>query len=293
MKRALLLPTTLIAALVLAHPGGGIVALGPDRILTGDAVGNGVWLFGTSRPTRQLSDFHCHWITRGLDGNLYAEKQGERNGEWVVTIYRLDQQGKNPERLWTSTIAHSVFTADRQGRLVFPDGGRLVTREASGRLAAFRGDGRPVAGEPPFDSVGALVWGPGDALYLCDGPHVRKVGSDGKARILKTFEGKPTFEMYGGRSGARVWGLAVDGESRVYAALTSHGQVVRIAPNGQTSVAARSSDDWHATGVAVHGDTLFLLETKLEGNRNLGPRVRRIAADGRATILGTVGATSR
>ncbi|GMV90055.1 MAG: hypothetical protein AMXMBFR81_29850 [Chthonomonas sp.] len=293
MKRALLLPASLIAALVLAHPGGGIVALGPDRVLTGDAVGNGVWLFGTSPPTRQLSDFHCHWITRGLDGNLYAEKQGARNGEWVVTIYRLDRQGKNPERLWTSTIAHSVFTADRQGRLVFPDGGRLVTRESSGRLVAFRGDGRPVAGEPAFDHVSALVWGPGDALYLCDGPHVRKVGSDGKVRLLKTFEGKPTVEMYGGRSGARVWGLAVDGESRVYAALTSHGQVVRIAPNGQTTVVARSVDDWHATGVAVHGDTLFLLETKLEGNRNLGPRVRRVAADGRATVLGTVGTASR
>lgn len=293
MKRALLLPATLVAALVVAHPGSGIVALGPDRVLTGDAAGNGVLLFGSSRPTRQLNDFHCHWITRGLDGNLFAEKQGERTGEWVVTIYRLDKQGRNPERLWSSTIDHSVFTADRQGRLVFPDGGRLVTRESSGRLVAFRGDGRPVAGEPAYDKLSALVWGPGDALYLCDGPHVRKVGSDGKARILKTFEGKPSVEMYGSRAGPRVWGLAVDGESRVYAALPSHGQVVRIAPNGGTTVVARSADDWHATGVAVHGSTIYLLETKLEGNRNLGPRVRRVAPDGRTTILGTVNASIR
>lgn len=291
MRLLTLLFASVLAGQASGHPGNGIVALADGRVLTGDAVGNGVWLFEEGKaPKRQTSDFHCHWLTRGLDGNLYAENQGESNGTWTATYFRLDALGTRPVRLAQADLGRSAFTADRQGRLIFVDSQRLTQQTVGGAPAPFRGNGTVVPGDPPLQSVSALVWGPRDVLYVADGPHIRKVGSDGKIRLVTKFTGEATVPMYGGQGGApRVWGIAVDGSERVYAALASHGQVVRVDPGGAREVLLTSPrDGWVATGVATRGESLYLLETKLDGNRNLGPRVRRGGRAGDWAVLGTV-----
>lgn len=277
---------------VLAHPGNGIVALGFGRVLTGDAVGNGVWLFELGKPPKRQTDhFHCHWLTRGLDGKLYAENQAESNGRWTASHFRLDGLGTKPARLGTAPLAHSIFTVDRQGRVVSVDAGRVKVRSRSGELTPFRGNGKVAGGDPPLESVTALVWGPREVLYLADGPHIRKIGADGTVRLVTTFSGPATVPMYGGRGGAaRIWGLAVDESGKIYAALASHGLVVSIDASGKRNVVSSGqSTGWLATGVAIGDGSLYLLETKLEGNRNLGPRVRLRDPSGKWFVMGTVG----
>jgi hypothetical protein len=288
VKRSCVAVGVLIASLAQAHPGNGIVALPDGRILTGDAVGNGVWLFQAgSSPRLILADFHCHWLTRGLDGRLYAEVQSHSAGRWISTLYRVDAAGSSPVQLRQGTLSESIFTADRDGSLVQAHEGRLTVRDTNGKTSPFRGDGTALAGEPPLGQVSALVWGPREVLYLCDGAYVRKVGRDGRIRLIKRFEGRATLEQFGGAGGTpRVWGLAVDSEENVYAALASHGRTVRFAVGAQEHTVASADDGWVATGVAASDRAVFLLETKLEGTRNLGPRVRRIDSSG-STVLGT------
>jgi len=291
MRIPLVLFYSMLALQVAAHPGNGIVVLADGRVLTGDAVGNGTWLFEAGKPPRrQVRDFHCHWLTRGQDGQLYAESQGESNGQWTVTHYRLDRDGANPVRLGSGPLHRSNFTVDRHGHLVFAESGRLMTQDRAGGLLPWRGNGRVLAGDPPLGSVSAMAWGPRDILYLSEGPNVRKVGPDGIIRMVARFGGRPSVSMYAGQGNAqRVWGLAVDEAENVYVALASNDQVIKIEPGGKREVIdGGQRDGWIATGVATSGDRLYLLESKVEGNRNLGPRVRMRGRPSGWVVLGTV-----
>jgi len=48
-------------AVAAAHPGNGIIVKPDGSVITGDAVGNGVWLFRNGKqPVRLVTSFHCH-----------------------------------------------------------------------------------------------------------------------------------------------------------------------------------------------------------------------------------------
>lgn len=287
-----LLTTLVLGASAWGHPGNGIIVLNDGGVLTGDAVANGTWVFRPGQaPQKRTSDFHCHWLTRGLDGRIYAENQKESGGRWVAEHFLLDQGGANPTRLGSGPLHRANFTADRQGRLVFFEGGRLVQKEPSGALTPFRGRGQVAKGDPPLASVSAFAWGPNDALYLASGDRVRKAGPDGVIRTVAHFAGRASLPMYGGQGGGqRVWGLAVDQDGSIYAALASSAELHRIDPSGKRRrISLGATEGWLATGVAAHEGRLYLLETKLEGGRNLGPRVRVRDTAGRWTSLGTAG----
>jgi hypothetical protein len=63
---------------------------------------------------------------------------------------------------------------------------------------------------------------------------------------------------------------------------------LKITPQGQVSVVLRATDAWSPTGVAVSGDNLYVLEylhINTERRVEWLPRVRKLAANGTATIL--------
>lgn len=136
--------------------------------------------------------------------------------------------------------------------------------------------------------VHAFAWGPKDTLALAEGPPVRRIGADGIARLAATIEGRVTDALYAGPKGAvKIWGLAVDARRRLFAAVPSNGQVIRIDRDGSQHVVSRGVGGWQATGVAVFGENVFLLESKTQGNSNFGPRVRAVRDNGKVEVLGT------
>jgi sugar lactone lactonase YvrE len=86
-------------------------------------------------------------------------------------------------------------------------------------------------------------------------------------------------------------GLAVDSDGTVYAAATGCHRVVRITRDGKVEVVLKAERPWSPTGVAVHGDDVYVLEyTNANGGQADGwtPRVRKLARDGRVTTLATL-----
>lgn len=276
---------------VFAHPGNGIVALSATAVLTGDALHNGIWRFEKGKaPVKLTGDqrFHCHWVTKGLDGRFYAETLSERNGAWTDSVFRLDSNGANP-----SEIAHGnegafgVFAVGRSGEIVHQTRSS-ISAWLSGRNTPFRSSGLVASGSPALGAVNAFAWAPNDVLYLADGPHIRRIGSDGVVRLVTRIDEKSTHPLYAGQNGSiRIWGLAVSASGNLFVAIPSMGATMRIDKEGRRRIVARGSDGWQATGVAVYGETIFLLESKTQGNRNFGPRVRSIMPDGSSVILGT------
>jgi hypothetical protein len=285
-KRATIAVLLLLPSALLAHPGNGIIALSATSVITGDAIHNGIWKFQLGKNPNKLTGgatFHCHWVTRGQDGNLYGETLGRRQGTWKDTAYRLDAFGKNPQEIASDAEGiFGIFAVGRSGEIIHQVGKTLVSWK-NAKDTSFRGS----KAIPEISAVTAFAWGPQEALFFSEGANVWQMGKDGNIRKVAAFVERASVSLYAGANGApKIWGLTVDSRGRIWVALPSNGKVVRIDLDGSRHIVSRGSDGWEATGVAVFDEDVFLLESKTVGKVNEGPRVRIVHRNGRSESLG-------
>jgi streptogramin lyase len=77
-------------------------------------------------------------------------------------------------------------------------------------------------------------------------------------------------------------GLWLDRDARLYVAAHSGAAVIRLDPDGEASVVARSPEGWSPTGGMIGQDgSLWLLEYSGAGQ----VRVRRVALDGTERVF--------
>jgi len=195
----------------------------------------------------------------GLDGNLYYGSNGSQEDSFpagALTVVRM-----SPHR------EQSLFTPSLKQTLSnLKDG---ITGLASG----------------PDGSILAATW-----------KGIVKLRKDGSiAKIMhplavKDCDSDPADHNPANASSPLFRGLGVDTKGNVYVAATSCHRVVRITPRGEVTSILISERPWSATGVAVSGQDVYVLEyTNANGPRTEGwrARVRKIAADHTVTTLAT------
>src|ERR1700750_982740 len=80
----------IVPVAVAAHPGGGLIALDVNTVIFGDSMYNAVWRLEKGRkPVASVKNFHAHWTTRGLDGQVYSESFQEMGG----ALFRISLDG--------------------------------------------------------------------------------------------------------------------------------------------------------------------------------------------------------
>lgn len=284
MKVICLTTLAACATTAFAHPGNGIVAISANAVVIGDAVSSTLWRFEKGKsPVRLARNFHCHWVTRDPDGELFAETLHETGGAWESAVYRLEGSGAKPKpAIRNADLGNLMFVPGRANTYIFQKEGRLVKREADGKVVPF-GDSKARVG-----NVAAYHWGPGEALYFAEGDSVRRVTGAGVYETVGKIRGKVTDQLYAGPGGIpRIWGVAADAKGRAYAAVPALGQILKIQ-GGRQTVVFQTRDHWKPVGVAVHGENIFVLENKTLGNDNFGPRVRVVRPDGKIELVGAV-----
>jgi sugar lactone lactonase YvrE len=141
--------------------------------------------------------------------------------------------------------------------------------------------------------ITGLAPGPDGSLYVACPSAVVKLSMDGKATTIA----RPVVvtdcdeDLPDNNPSPYLRGLAVNSRGVVYAAACGCHRVVRITPDGKVETVLKSERPWSPTGVAVHGDDVFVLEyTNANGGQNEGwlPRVRKLGGDGKVTVLATI-----
>jgi hypothetical protein len=285
MKAIRALFLLIIPVAVAAHPGGGLIALDVNTVIFGDSMYNAVWRLEKGRkPVALVKNFHAHWTTRGLDGEVYSESFQEMGG----ALFRISLNGgKHVKVAEESDIEALVFAVGKRGELIFQKGALIVERSADGNVRRFRGSGEIAKGEPSLQQVIAYYWAADETLYLSDGNYLRRAGADGVLRLVARVDGKLIQPKIWNSTGApRIWSIAADGRKRIYTALPDIGEVVRIDPDGSQHVVDRSAGGWRVTAVATFGESVFLLESS--DSSNAGQRVRVIRGSGAVELLGQV-----
>src|SRR5215212_200598 len=171
----------IIPVAVAAHPGGGLIALDLNTVIFGDSMYNAVWRLEKGRkPQALVKNFHAHWTTRGLDGQVYSESFQQMGG----ALFRIPLDcGKHVKVAEESQVGALVFAVGKRGEIIFQKAAQIMERSADGTMTRFRGAGEVAKGEPPLQQVIAYQWATDETLYLSDGNYLRRAGRDGVVRL--------------------------------------------------------------------------------------------------------------
>jgi sugar lactone lactonase YvrE len=309
MKRIILAAVILLLAQaneLAAHPATGIVVDRSGNVYFSDL--ETIWkidLKGQRSVFREgVSGRHIHELSIDANDNIYGadisyEPATER---WISDIWKMTPAGQltylieptsNPPRgasMWFDRHGN-MYQVDQNNHL--RQHTVLLKRTPNGEVTVFAGgsyghaDGKGAAAR--FSSIGGMFIAPDDTVYLTDNNSVRKVASDGTVTTLargldfKTPNDDPRlFAAYGGLAG-----LAVDSAKNVYVADASKRRLLKIDPAGRVSVVLRNEAPYFPNGVAVANGSVYVLELGLTlPNSWSSPRVRKIAPDGKAEIVG-------
>jgi len=279
----------LLATAASAHPGSGVVVDRDGQVYFQDSVGRAIWRIDARGRLTKFSDkLGGHWLTIDNDGSLARADVGP--------VERLSPPGVKPALIVADGGA--PIAVCRDGNLYYGlrllDGDRVavgLTRiSPDGRRAAFAADATKAIEDM---GITGLAPGPDGSLYIACPSAVLKVSMDGSATTIA----RPVVvtdcdeNLPDNNPSPYLRGLAVDSRGVVYAAACGCRRVVKITPNGKVETVMKSERPWSPTGVAVHGDDVFVLEyTNANGGQSQGwqPRVRKLGRDGKVTILATI-----
>ena len=278
----------LLATAAPAHPGSGIVVDREGRVYFQDSLGRAIWKIDAQGRLSKFSDKRGgHWMALDIEGSLAQSD--------VNPVERITPPGVKPALIVADGGA--PIAVCRDGNLYYGlrmlDGGRVaggITRiTPDGRRTLFAADASKT-----FDELGitGLAPGPDGSLYVACPSAVVKVTMDGKATtIVRPVAVTDCDEdLPNDNPSPYLRGLAVDARGVVYAAATGCQRVVKISPDGKVESVLKAERPWSPTGVAVHGEDVFVLEyTDANGGPGDGwqPRVRKLGRDGKVTVLAT------
>jgi sugar lactone lactonase YvrE len=131
------------------------------------------------------------------------------------------------------------------------------------------------------------------SLYYTENRAVRRVSSRGEVSTVVANVALRTCSRIPGNDpdDPLLRGLAVDSIGTVFVAASGCGSLLRVSPSGQVSTVLQLEGPWSPTAVALfHGDIYVLeyLHTAVEDRLQWLPRVRRISADGKNSIIASV-----
>lgn len=196
----------------------------------------------------------------GLDGNLYYASSGSEEDSFpagALTVARMSPHGE--QSLFAPALKQTLSNLNNDG-------------------------------------IAGLTSGPDGSIYASTWKGIIKLSKDGSiAKIMhpvavKDCDSDPADHNPANASSPFFRGVGVDADGNVYAAATSCHRVVKITPRGEVTSILISERPWSATGVAVSGQNVYVLEyTNANGPKTEGwrARVRKVAVDYTVTTLAT------
>jgi sugar lactone lactonase YvrE len=281
---------TLFEGRVSAHPGSGIVVDQEGNVYVGD-INTGLWKIDTQGKLTQIHPDGGHWLALDEEGS-FARVDFTKSDHWPRWFKRRTPDGARPALI---TDGGSPLVVPRGGSLYYvstgeqlnPGGHEVIRLTPEGKLSRVAAGLHQISEK--LGGIKGLAAGPDGTLYASYPKAVLKITTDGTVTriadpVLVTDlpEGVPEGEP------PLLRGLAVGGDGTVYAAATGCRCVVKIKTDGKVETVLKAEPPWSPTGVALRGESIYVLEypnANGERHEDWVPRVRKIGGDGKVMTL--------
>ncbi len=276
----------LFSASALAHPGAGIAVDRAGQIYFLDT-GSGLWKIDTRGGFSHLSRTLFHWLAIDEE-NRFAQTQFPSGA-----LSEIVKVGSHPTVLLSSDYPIAI---GGDGNLYYPSGRagdlRILKMTPSGDTSVVAKLPDLVTGKP-LPHLGGIVAGPEGSLFYSDDTSVRKISRQGEVSTVAVVRASLTRAAIPAMNEhPYLRGLAVSERSVVYVADTGDARVLKITRDGKIiTTILRTQSPWSPTAVALSGNEVYVLEflhTASDVRREWLPRVRKIAANGRASVVATI-----
>lgn len=294
--------TALLTAHAQAHPAWGIAVDRQAQVYFSDI--ETIWKIdaqGRVSVLRAKGDRHTHDLNIDEAGNLYGADNSYEPAtkRFFSAVWKMTPAG-NFSYLLSPTENPPKGTSiwrDRDGNTYhatnYPERELLVLkRTPNSEVTVLVGNtnaARKYRQGVPY-SLGGMAFGADGMLYFVHGANVSKVTMSG---TLTALARNLVLEKTSGDSAAgsptQLFGIAVDAQGNAFVADHGNRRVLKIGPDGQSTTLIRAEESWFPTGVALRGSELYILEeAHTPAYKSIGTRVRKLAPDGRVTVLATV-----
>jgi len=288
--------------IVQAHEGWGILLDARGRIYFTDIPTNTVWrLARNGAPEKVVTGKHSHALHMDAAGNLYGTNPHLTLA--VGSIWKLTPDGKLSDVIAPTSnlpLGLQSFAMDAEGSVYSVNARNaktpllvLLRRRPNGEVTRIAGsepghaDG--VGARAKFLGIDGMAWGDDGALYVADGPYVRRVSLDGAVStpIVSPLTGVSWDED--------LLGIAADDSGSFVIADYSGQRVTRLSIDRNVTIMHGTGLFWAPTGVAVEDGSVYSLQhlqlpLAILGDLRVGPylRIQRMARDGSVETLATL-----
>ena len=291
----------LIGQIAHAHPGSGIVVNEKGEVYFADNGGDkgALWMIDPVGKLTRLPHSGGHWLALDDKGSYGAD---DLKRWWAqrltMNFARVPLTGSKGALLQADG---APFVIARDGNLYW---GNLDLKQLTpaGQVTTFADEHKDSIDK--LGGVKGFAAGPDGSLYASCPSAILRFAQNGKFEIVfhPITIGDADWDWPAGvPDGYKPYlrGLAVDSGGTMYAAATGARMVVRVTPQENkwhVDVVMKAERPWSPTGVAVHGDDVYVLEytnPNSEVHDEWLPRVRKLGRDGKVITLAEISKKDR
>jgi sugar lactone lactonase YvrE len=286
----------LVPAFAKAHPGSGIVVTPKGEVYFVDnsppppeGTGRGiVWKLTPEGKMTSSSDMGGgHWMAFDASGAFqHADLAKFFRHHVTPNFQRVTPPDFNPSLITTDACP---FVLDQDRNLYFANHNTEITRlSPDGQFTDITPKLRQTTEK--LGGITGLACGPDGSLYAACPSAILKITTNGSvATIVHPIELKDCDHTNDSAlPDPSLRGLSVDANGNIYAAASSCRRVVKITPRGKVTSILQSERPWLPTGIAIAGGDAYILEFTDETPMRWRPRVRKLQANGKVTVLATI-----
>jgi hypothetical protein len=273
---------------IMAHPGSGIVVDRRGEVYFLDT-GSGVWKIDLSGKLTHLPGPRFHWMTLDADDCFSTAHLPTGAGGDITRV------GTNPTLLVASDYPVAIGA---NGLLYYPSyrsGSGLQLMELTPANQTRMLTNLSAAGSGDLKWLNGLAAGADGSLYYAEDDAIRRISARGEVSTVVAKPRIPTCVSIAGSSRPMLRGLAADSNGTIYVAASGCGSVLKVDASGQVTTVHRLQSPWTPTAVALFQDNIYVLEylqtaasMQPEDRSAWLPRVRKITANGRSTIIARI-----
>ncbi len=268
---------------VLAHPGSGIAVDQRGQIFFLDT-GSGPWKVDTQGKPTRLSRTLFHWLALD-EANRFSNTRLPTGDPEILRV------GASPTLLIASDYPIAI---GEDGNLYLPSrsprGLQIMRMVPSGQTSALAT--LPPTAKGPLEYINGIAAAPDGSIYYTEDSVIRRITAQGAVSTAATVTALADGPSVPGNDDHPYRrGLDVDAAGVMYVADSGDARVLKIPPGKPATTLVQLERPWAPTAVALSGTDLYAIEfshTASDNRIEWMPRIRKIGADGKNSVILTV-----